>query len=114
MLLPCHAALYRDYILNDECRMTMTKQIRMTKSKTVHGPLQAFCHSGFVIPSSFDIRASSFCYHILSGTLIPSRSNPRCKTRAVRSHNAKREPRAGSSDFRTGHDSSKVWKVFAK
>jgi hypothetical protein len=30
----------------------------MTKSKTVHGPLQAFCHSGFLIPSSFAIRAS--------------------------------------------------------
>jgi hypothetical protein len=83
--------------------VSMTKQIRMTKTEIFRGaPL---CLSGFVIPSSFDIRASSFCCHILSGTLIPRRSRPRCNTRAVRSHNIRREPRAGSSDFNTGQAS---------
>jgi hypothetical protein len=43
--------------------------------------------------------------YIFSGTLIPSRSRPLARTRAVNSHSASRELRAGSSDFRTGHAS---------
>ena len=40
--------------------------------------------------------------HIFSGTLMPRRSRPRCKTRPLRSHSASRELRTGSSDFNTG------------
>jgi hypothetical protein len=43
--------------------------------------------------------------HIFSGTLMPNKSRPRCKTRPVRSHKASREPRAGSSDLKTGQAS---------
>ena len=43
--------------------------------------------------------------YIFSGTLMPSKSRPRCKTRPLRSHSARRELRTGSSDFNTGQDS---------
>ena len=59
-------------------------------------------------PRSFSrLRMTNFdyAYHIRSGTLIPRRSRPRCKTRAVRSHSARRELSAGSSDFNTGQAS---------
>src|SRR5438132_14165351 len=101
MLLPCHAARDRDYILNDERRMTNDETNPNDEIQNRSWPITGF----LVITSSSDIRASSLCYHILSGTLIPSRSNPCCKTRAVRSHNPRRELRDGSSDFRTGHAS---------
>ena len=44
------------------------------------------------------------CY-IFSGTLMPNKSRPRCRTRPVRSHKANRELRSGSSDFKTGQAS---------
>ena len=44
-------------------------------------------------------------HYIFSGTLIPNRSRPRCRVRAVNSQSARRELRAGSSDLRTGQAS---------
>ena len=62
--------------------------------------------------SAFDRWGSAFSY-ILSGTLMPRRSRPRCNTRAVRLDNARRELRSGSSDYNTGQASEKAWKLFA-
>src|SRR5947208_15025048 len=99
MLLPCHATRDRDYILNDERRMTNDETNPNDEIQNRSWPITGFLPFGFC--NSFDIGASSFCYHILSGTLISTRSNPRCKTRAVRSHNPERDLRAGSWDFST-------------
>src|ERR1051326_7441342 len=54
---------------------------------------------------STTLHAVARFFYIRSGTLIPRRSKPCCKTRAVRSHSTSRELRAGSSDFKTGHAS---------
>src|ERR1700719_3133725 len=53
--------------------------------------------------SMFRVRCWTFeVFYILSGTLMPNKSSPRWSTRPARSHNARRELRAGSSDFQTG------------
>jgi hypothetical protein len=43
--------------------------------------------------------------HMRSGTSMPSKLRPHCKARPVSWHKARREDRAGSSDFRTGQAS---------
>src|SRR6266566_9825371 len=42
------------------------------------------------------------CPYIFAGTSMPSNFKPRCRTRPVRSHSAKRDARTGSSAFKTG------------
>src|SRR5438093_13285646 len=71
-------------------------EIRMTKSETVPDLSRSFR------PSAFELL---HLIHIFSGTCIPRSPKPCFKTRAVRSHKARRELRVGSSDFSTGQGS---------
>ena len=91
--------------MNDEIRMTNdetnpNKKIRNDARIAIRSLLIE--SSSFIRHSSLELRHS---LHIRSGTLMPRRSKPRCKTRPVRSQSASRELRAGSSDFKTGQAS---------